>query len=70
MISAALGVFFYLREQDEEWAVENLGWLPLVSLVAFITVYSLGYGPIPWVMMGKINIIFLNKHIFHLKITK
>jgi len=28
----------------------NLGWLPLVCLVFFVVVYSVGFGPLPWVM--------------------
>ena len=38
---------------DEEWTIETLGWLPLVSLITYITAFSIGYGPIPWVMMSK-----------------
>lgn len=39
--------------EDEVWAVETLGWLPLASLIIFIAAFSIGYGPIPWLMMGK-----------------
>ena len=47
---AALGVFFY--EKDEGNA-DSLGWLPLVSLIIFVTAFSFGLGPMPWLMMGK-----------------
>ncbi|XP_071549837.1 trehalose transporter 1-like protein [Panulirus ornatus] len=50
----SLGEFFYLKMEDKKWAIENLGWLPLVSLIVFITVFSLGYGPIPWLMLGEL----------------
>jgi SP family facilitated glucose transporter-like MFS transporter 8 len=47
-----LGVYFYL--QDETTDVSNLGWLPLTSVCVFIVVFSLGYGPIPWMMVGEL----------------
>ena len=46
--TVALGVFFYLKEEGEA-----PGWLPLTSLMMFIASFSLGYGPIPWVLMGE-----------------
>ncbi|XP_068227374.1 facilitated trehalose transporter Tret1-like [Palaemon carinicauda] len=48
-----LGVFFYTKSQDSIWADDNLGWLPLTSLIIFISAFSIGYGPIPWLMMGE-----------------
>lgn len=50
----ALGEFFYMKERDEEWAEQTLGWLPLLSLMVFIAAFSIGYGPIPWLMMGEL----------------
>lgn len=50
----ALGEFFYEKMEDEVWAVETLGWLPLASLIIFIAAFSIGYGPIPWLMMGEL----------------
>ncbi|XP_053637367.1 facilitated trehalose transporter Tret1 isoform X2 [Cherax quadricarinatus] len=49
-----LGVFFYVKTHDEEWVVNNLSWMPLTSLIVFITAFSIGYGPIPWIMMGEL----------------
>lgn len=34
--------------------VSNVGWLPLASFVVYILGFSLGFGPIPWLMMGEI----------------
>ncbi|XP_071445142.1 facilitated trehalose transporter Tret1 isoform X2 [Hetaerina americana] len=48
----ALGVFFYLQSIGND--VSNLGWLPLTSLCIFIIVFSLGYGPVPWFMIGEL----------------
>ncbi|XP_045595886.1 facilitated trehalose transporter Tret1 [Procambarus clarkii] len=49
-----LDVFFYEKAQDEAKAVSSLGWLPLTSLIVYIIAFSVGYGPIPWVMMGEL----------------
>lgn len=52
MISlAALGGFFYLKVHGD---VSQIGWLPLTSLVVYVLSFSLGFGPIPWLMMGEI----------------
>ncbi|RXG57691.1 hypothetical protein Avbf_12488 [Armadillidium vulgare] len=50
---AALGVYFYYLKFDAEVAA-SVGWLPLVSLVLYVIAFSLGYGPIPWLMMGEL----------------
>ncbi|XP_021923674.1 facilitated trehalose transporter Tret1-like isoform X2 [Zootermopsis nevadensis] len=48
-----LGVFFYLKDETTD-DVSDLGWLPLTSVCLFIVVFSLGYGPIPWMMVGEL----------------
>ncbi|XP_071445144.1 facilitated trehalose transporter Tret1-like [Hetaerina americana] len=52
---AALGVYFKIRgtglEPSEE--AKHIGWLPLLSLAVFIIVFSLGFGPIPWALIGE-----------------
>ncbi|CAL8101448.1 unnamed protein product [Orchesella dallaii] len=50
---AALGVFYYLKEEKPETA-ENLGWLPLLSLVMYMVTYCCGVGPLPWTLMGDL----------------
>lgn len=53
----ALGVFFYILDQDETNGTndaESLGWLPLVSLIIFVIAFSIGFGPIPWLLMGEL----------------
>ncbi|XP_042873724.1 facilitated trehalose transporter Tret1-like [Penaeus japonicus] len=47
----SLGVFFYLKDNGD---VSALGWLPITSLIIFIASFSIGYGPIPWLMMGEL----------------
>lgn len=47
-----LGIYFRLKE--EGYNVANVGWIPLVCLVLFIISFSLGFGPIPWMMMAEL----------------
>ncbi|XP_037091793.1 facilitated trehalose transporter Tret1-like [Pollicipes pollicipes] len=47
----ALGIYFYLSSHDN---ADNLGWLPLASLMIYIFAFSVGFGPIPWLMMGEL----------------
>lgn len=42
-----------MKENDEA-SVQNIGWLPLLSLNVFIVCFSLGFGPLPWLMMGEL----------------
>ncbi|GLH04113.1 Uncharacterized protein GBIM_09892 [Gryllus bimaculatus] len=48
-----LGVFFYLDEKKDP-VVEDIGWLPLVSVCLFIVAFSLGFGPVPWLMISEL----------------
>ncbi|XP_065556821.1 facilitated trehalose transporter Tret1-2 homolog isoform X1 [Artemia franciscana] len=50
---AALGTYFYFNSHNPESTV-SLGWLPLASLILYITFYSFGFGPLPWAIMGEI----------------
>ena len=35
-------------------AAANLSWLSITSMVVYITSFSLGWGPIPWLLMSEI----------------
>ncbi|XP_012234490.1 facilitated trehalose transporter Tret1 [Linepithema humile] len=48
----ALGYYFNLKANESD--VSNLGWLPLTSLTLFIISFSVGMGPIPWMLMGEL----------------
>ncbi|XP_076650151.1 facilitated trehalose transporter Tret1 [Halictus rubicundus] len=48
----ALGVYFYL--QEIHITVTSVTWLPLLSVCVFIIMFSFGFGPLPWMMMGEI----------------
>lgn len=47
-----LGIYFKL--QMDKVNVDAVGWLPLVCLVLFIISFSMGFGPIPWMMMAEL----------------
>lgn len=40
--------------QESKSDVSAFGWVPLVCLVLFIISFSLGFGPIPWMMMAEL----------------
>jgi sugar porter (SP) family MFS transporter len=48
-----LGVYFYLQHETSV-DVSHIGWLPLLCICVFIFLFSVGFGPIPWLMMGEI----------------
>lgn len=56
----ALGYFFYVQNEakTDPDSAELLGdlrsWLPVVSLIIFIATYSIGWGPLPWGIMGEL----------------
>lgn len=47
-----LGTFYGLKESNEE-SVKGYGWVSLLSLCVFIAAFSLGFGPVAWIMIGK-----------------
>lgn len=49
---AVLGIYFHLKDHNHD--VSAVGWIPLFSMVLYIVSFSLGYGPIPWMMMGEL----------------
>ncbi|CAH0398588.1 unnamed protein product [Chilo suppressalis] len=63
--STALGVFFFLKDThgDNSSIVQAISWLPLVSLSLFIVAFSLGFGPIPWMMAGELCLIDIKSFV-------
>ncbi|XP_039755973.1 facilitated trehalose transporter Tret1 isoform X2 [Pararge aegeria] len=59
LCSTALGVFFFLKDTHGENSsiVAAISWLPLLSLSLFIIAFSIGFGPIPWMMAGELCLI-------------
>ncbi|CAL8087044.1 unnamed protein product [Orchesella dallaii] len=50
----SMGLFFYLKKQNNDEAPENLVWLPLASLMVYVVAFSIGMGPLPWLLMGEL----------------
>ncbi|CAG9836628.1 unnamed protein product [Diabrotica balteata] len=48
-----LTYFFYLKDNQHK-DVSSIGWVPILSLVVFIITYCLGFGPLPWAVMGEL----------------
>ncbi|ENN81138.1 hypothetical protein YQE_02505, partial [Dendroctonus ponderosae] len=48
-----LGAYFFLKDATDI-DVGFLGFLPLASFIVYVLGFSLGFGPIPWLMMGEI----------------
>ncbi|XP_049958120.1 facilitated trehalose transporter Tret1-like [Schistocerca serialis cubense] len=48
-----MGVYFNLKNSDPETA-DHIGWLPLLSMCLYLLFFSLGAGPLPWVVIGEI----------------
>merc|ERR1711892_634255 len=63
-----LGTFFYIQESHSPCPAldtchdqfvtaeifDNLAWLPLASIVTFAVAYSMGMGPLPWVLNAEL----------------
>ncbi|KAH8279188.1 hypothetical protein KR026_003382, partial [Drosophila bipectinata] len=47
-----LGAFFYCKIHGPDFS--HMGWLPLACFVIYVIGFSMGFGPIPWLMMGEI----------------
>lgn len=52
LCTGVLGAYFYVKEQGVD--VANIGWVPIMSLCVFIIMFSLGFGPVPWLMMSEL----------------
>ena len=48
---STMGLYFYLDTRD---MTSELGWLPIASLITFITFYCVGFGPLPFTLLGEI----------------
>lgn len=47
------GLYFFMQKNDPS-SVENYSWLPITTLVIYITAYNTGSGPIPWAVLGEL----------------
>uniref|UniRef100_T1DE67 Facilitated trehalose transporter Tret1 n=1 Tax=Psorophora albipes TaxID=869069 RepID=T1DE67_9DIPT len=47
-----MGLYFYMDHIKSE-ALESISWLPIFALIFFVTVYCVGFGPLPWAVLGE-----------------
>ncbi|XP_050534174.1 facilitated trehalose transporter Tret1-like isoform X1 [Daktulosphaira vitifoliae] len=48
----ALGFYFFCPKLGMDQS--SLQWLPIASLVTYIIAFYVGYGPLPWAIMGEV----------------
>lgn len=49
-----LSGYFHFRNSHD---LSGVSWIPLLSFAVFIVIFSIGFGPIPWIMVGE---LFMN----------
>ncbi|KAF2885230.1 hypothetical protein ILUMI_20949 [Ignelater luminosus] len=47
-----MGIYFMMKRNNEETA-KDIAWLPLIIICLYLAGFSLGAGPLPWVMIGE-----------------
>lgn len=47
-----MGLYFYMDSINSP-SVPDILWLPVASLIMFVTVYCVGFGPLPWAVLGE-----------------
>ena len=51
----ALAAFFVVKNQaDSEETVQTISFLPITATITFIASFSIGFGPLPWVMNSEL----------------
>ncbi|EDW02118.1 facilitated trehalose transporter Tret1-2 homolog [Drosophila grimshawi] len=48
-----MGVYFQMSQSDPD-SVTSIGWLPITSILLFIVFFSIGFGPVPWLIMAEL----------------
>jgi SP family facilitated glucose transporter-like MFS transporter 8 len=49
---AGLAIYFIMIQHD--MSPKAFAWLPLTFVVLYILAFAIGFGPVPWVVMGEI----------------
>ncbi|XP_044754429.1 facilitated trehalose transporter Tret1-like [Coccinella septempunctata] len=53
VVQIFIGLYFFMQKNDKS-SVENYSWLPVTTLVIYITAYNTASGPIPWAVLGEL----------------
>lgn len=59
----ALSYYFFSKKYNPHVA-ETLDWLPLMTIVLYISMFSIGCGPIPYIIIGEIFSSEVSRIIF------
>ena len=51
---SGLGTFLYLKSNSDIEQLDDLGWIPLCCLILYVVAFSVGYGAIPFLIMGEL----------------
>ena len=54
LLGMSMLIAFYILQERRSSVVDHLGWLPATSLSIFVAGYSVGLGPIPWLLMSEL----------------
>lgn len=49
---AVLGYYFMKKDRGDD--VSSMGMVPVVAVISYIFLFSVGFGPIPWMMSGEV----------------
>lgn len=52
LTTLVLGIYFYVINNSH--AFDDIKWFALIPLCIFLILFSFGFGPLPWMMMGEI----------------
>lgn len=54
--SLALAIYFTIKDRNvlNNDDISNISFLPVIALCVFIVVFSLGFGPIPWMISSEV----------------
>lgn len=47
-----MGLYFYMDHIGSE-SLPSISWLPVASMLGFVAVYCVGFGPLPWAVFGE-----------------
>lgn len=53
LMLVVLGIYFYLLDLEAD-VIDSLGWLPITTLCIYLIAYSVGYGPLPWLLLSEV----------------
>ncbi|KAH8283468.1 hypothetical protein KR018_003179 [Drosophila ironensis] len=53
-ISTALMGLYFQMDESKPGSMDDFGWLPICSICVFIVFFSIGFGPVPWLVMAEL----------------